>query len=807
MNISAEIQVNSHTANDQKFQQITALSDGGWVITWESENQDGSGQGVYAQSYNANGDAQRSETQVNSHPANDQQFQQITALSGGGWVITWESENQDGSGRGVYAQAYDANGDAQGGETQVNTHTAGNQVSPQITGLSDGGWVITWESENQDGSGRGVYAQAYDANGDAQERETQVNTHTADFQGGLQITALNDGGWVTTWWSLHQDGPRGGVYAQAYDTNGDAQGSETQVNTHTADFQGGPQIAALSDGGWVITWWSLDHDGSGWGAYAQAYDANGDTRGSETQVNTHTADFQGGPQIAALNDGGWVITWLSPGQDGDGWGAFAQAYDANGDARGSETQVNTHTADFQGGPQIAALSDGGWVITWWSLDQDGSGWGTYAQAYDANGDARGGETQVNTHTADFQRGSQITALNDGGWVITWMSRSQDGDGWGVYSRSFENLATAGGDETIDGTAAADTITFTSLSTTVNAGEGANTITGTSGNNLIMAGVGADTITITSGTNIIEAGGGANTITATKGDNTITSGSGADTITVTSGTNTIHAGEGANTITATSGGNTITTGSGADTITVTSGNNTIHAGDGANTIVATSGINTITSGSGADTITTSGSAGGGNTIDAGDVADKITSGSDCDADADTTTTDGLAGGSNTINACDGANPITSGSGADTSMTGGSAGGGNTIDAGDGANTITTGGGNDTITAGNGVDTITTGGGDDVINAGGGNDIMTGGAGSDVFIFEDGFGNDSITDFDAFDSYEVIILSNVTSIANYTDLTENYLIANASGDAVIFDGADTITLIGVSIADLDATDFIF
>jgi len=51
MNISAEIQVNSHTANDQKFQQITALSDGGWVITWESENQDGSGQGVYAQSY------------------------------------------------------------------------------------------------------------------------------------------------------------------------------------------------------------------------------------------------------------------------------------------------------------------------------------------------------------------------------------------------------------------------------------------------------------------------------------------------------------------------------------------------------------------------------------------------------------------------------------------------------------------------------------------------------------------------------------------------------------------------------------
>jgi Ca2+-binding RTX toxin-like protein len=232
----------------------------------------------------------------------------------------------------------------------------------------------------------------------------------------------------------------------------------------------------------------------------------------------------------------------------------------------------------------------------------------------------------------------------------------------------EENSNTGGDETIIGSEAADTIVFTSDNTTVEAGDGANTITGTSGNNQITAGIGADTITVTTGHNTINAGSGINTITAMSGNNQITAGDGADTITLTSGNNTINAGGGINTIAATTGDNSITTGDGADTITVSTGNNTIHAGSGANTITASSGNNTITAGDGADTITT----------------------------------DGLAGGTNTI------------------------------DAGNGANTVTTGAGNDTVTSGNGADTITTGAGDDTITIKGGIDTIAAGADNDTLI---------------------------------------------------------------------------
>ena len=63
----------------------------------------------------------RTETQVNTYTTDHQRDSQITALSDGGWVITWESNGQDSSRRGVYAQAYNADGTTLGGETQVNT--------------------------------------------------------------------------------------------------------------------------------------------------------------------------------------------------------------------------------------------------------------------------------------------------------------------------------------------------------------------------------------------------------------------------------------------------------------------------------------------------------------------------------------------------------------------------------------------------------------------------------------------------------------------------------------------------------------
>ncbi|MFM2281759.1 MAG: hypothetical protein RLZZ444_3990 [Pseudomonadota bacterium] len=55
----------------------------------------------------------------------------------------------------------------------------------------------------------------------------------------------------------------------------------------------------------------------------------------ETLVNTQTNNHQNLPAITALADGGWVITWMSAEQDGNGYGIFAQRYAADGSLDGN----------------------------------------------------------------------------------------------------------------------------------------------------------------------------------------------------------------------------------------------------------------------------------------------------------------------------------------------------------------------------------------------------------------------------------------------------------------------------------------
>src|SRR5262245_56825311 len=55
--VGPEFQVNTFTTNNQLAAAVATDADGDFVVTWTS-NQDGSGNGIYAQRYNAAGVAQ-----------------------------------------------------------------------------------------------------------------------------------------------------------------------------------------------------------------------------------------------------------------------------------------------------------------------------------------------------------------------------------------------------------------------------------------------------------------------------------------------------------------------------------------------------------------------------------------------------------------------------------------------------------------------------------------------------------------------------------------------------------------------------
>jgi hypothetical protein len=381
----SEFQVNTYTNGAQENSSAAPLANGGFVVTWMSDGQDGSGPGVYGQLFDNSANKVGSEFGVNTYTDHAQGLQSAAGLSGGGFVVTWASYDQDGSDWGVYGQVFGSSGNKVGGEFKVNTYTTANQVSPSAAGLSGGGFVVTWESDGQDLSGSGVYGQVFGSTGNKVGGEFGVNTYTTNDQWSPSAAGLSGGGFVVTWASLGQDPSAPDVYGQVFDSTGKKAGSEFKVNTFTLDGQISPSAAGLSGGGFVVTWASYDQDGSDWGVYGQVFGSTGNKVGNEFKVNTYTRNDQWFHSVAGLSEGGFVVTWGSDGQDGSNYGAYGQVFDSAGNKVGSEFRLNTYTANDQGDTSGAGLSGGGFVVTWHSNGQDGSEWGIYGRRYSFEG--------------------------------------------------------------------------------------------------------------------------------------------------------------------------------------------------------------------------------------------------------------------------------------------------------------------------------------------------------------------------------------------------------------------------------------
>ena len=77
----------------------------------------------------------------------DQIAPAVEELPDGRFVVTWYSVDPgDGSGTCIRARLYNANGAAAGNDFIVNTTTTNSQSDPAVTALTDGRFVVTWQS-------------------------------------------------------------------------------------------------------------------------------------------------------------------------------------------------------------------------------------------------------------------------------------------------------------------------------------------------------------------------------------------------------------------------------------------------------------------------------------------------------------------------------------------------------------------------------------------------------------------------------------------------------------------------------------
>ena len=374
---------------------------------------------------------------VNTFVNNTQEKPAIASLNNGEFVITWTSSGQDGSGYSIYGQRYSNSGFPivpVGGEFQVNNYTAGNQQDSVIAGLSDGRFVISWTSQGQDGSGYGIFAKIFAPDGNQLSGDFQVNNYTLFDQYGPDIARLSNDNFVITWFSSAQDGSDRGIYAQLFNANGTKLSSEFQVNNYTLNSQMNPAIASLNNGRFIIGWQSSGQDGSGYGIYAQQFFNNATKFGSEFQVNTDTAGDQASPAIVGLSNGDFVIAWNGSGQD-DSSGIYAQRFSSNATRIGNQFLVNSYINNAQYLPAMTTLANGEFVIAWSGVGANGLG--IYAQRFAPNTLPIGTQFRADSFTSsNDHENAAIANLGGNEFVIAWQGSGQT-DSYGIYARWFD----------------------------------------------------------------------------------------------------------------------------------------------------------------------------------------------------------------------------------------------------------------------------------------------------------------------------------------------------------------------------------
>lgn len=375
------------------------------------------------------------EFQVNTTVDEDQMYP-AAAIGDDGFVVVWQS-GRDGS-FDVLGQTYDAAGAASGPEFRINEWTDDDQVNPDVAMVRDGRFVVSWQSRGQDGDGWGIFGRVYAADGSPPGHEFQVNTYTEDSQSQPSVAMDGEGGFVVAWESTEQDGSDQGVYAQAFGPDGTPVLAEFRVNTNLRYSQAECDVAVAGDGRFVIVWESQLQDGSESGIFAQLYEAPGRRERSEFQVNTWITRSQSTPSASMAPDGTFVVVWRSDGQDGDGWGIYGQEFDAMGMPAGEEFRVNTRTIRNQIHPAVARTAYGRYVVAWSSWSGDGSGYGVFGQRVEIPGTLSGPEFRSNAFTSDDQWVSSVDMAYDGRFVVAWSSYGMDGSGAGVFAQRYDS---------------------------------------------------------------------------------------------------------------------------------------------------------------------------------------------------------------------------------------------------------------------------------------------------------------------------------------------------------------------------------
>ncbi len=318
--IGGEIRVG--TAHQSQSNAAVARSaDGDFVVAWNSWFHPASGLNVSARRFDAEGNAVGPVFQIGSAGSNlSNREPAVDRAPDGEFVVVWQQYSFCCE-WGVYGRRFDATGEPVGELFTVRPTEQLSQGQPDVAMGESGSFVVTWVEQTLQ-AGLRVSARRYDEGGLPLDDGVQVN-EGGNTPGVTQIGMDDSGGFVIAWDRGNAANERE-IAARQFDTDGLPLGPEFQVNSYTTGLQWNAAVGVDGAGRFLVVWQSESQDGSDLGIFAQAFDADGERIGTELRVNAWTTGAQSFPSVAAAGSDRFLVAWQSVAQDGSSSGIFAR---------------------------------------------------------------------------------------------------------------------------------------------------------------------------------------------------------------------------------------------------------------------------------------------------------------------------------------------------------------------------------------------------------------------------------------------------------------------------------------------------
>ncbi len=528
--LASEFRGNTYTADAQQSANIAANpATGGFQIVWQSDGQDGFLWGVYGQDFNDQGQKVGTEISIADLTDGDQESPDVAFNEDGSGMWVWQSTMQmalspdadtppvpttfPGVNYEVRSKLFGFESESstevyipyevQRENKQSNSNINDDLIDISVTSLGGDRFLTAWYSKDEPRDEYAFMVESVDA-----------NTHRTNVS-GEELFGIAEPFGNTNWGDaafLREVTDRRFGTLEEYIVVSSQSGE--------ADASGGKIIFQIFQQDLL--------DGS------FNYDTRLDTdyNGRFDVANSGATGSASKPHVAVLKDGGFAITWQEHDErdaNTSNWhyDTYVQVFNDDFTPRAGKITVDSGSSS-ETLPEITALKDGGFAITW--TDSSGPNDDVMIQRFNGKGWKLDEAVMVNDAAPGDQNDSALATLNNGDVAVTWTSSNGDNDDGAVMgkvldvkaygAKQAQHIVGTNKNETFNTKAKNDYVDGGGGRDTIKGGAGKDTLIGNIGNDKLIGGTGNDRLEGGKGNDMMTGNGGNDRFVFTKGKDTI-----------------------------------------------------------------------------------------------------------------------------------------------------------------------------------------------------------------------------------------------------------------------------------------------